>query len=332
MKSRIAVVTTSYPSAQDDVAGHFVRSEVLALTAAGHHVTVLCPGAPSSADTWTPAGSVTVRLGATAVFGWPGALTNLARRPWASAQLPIFFRRCRSVLRRGEFDRVVAHWLLGSGWPIALAGQAPTEVVVHGSDARLLAKLSPPLRTFILNALRARGVTLRLVAPHLKQYLRTRDNGSWLDAAIIAPSPLCVPALPSREQLRAERGLSNAEPLALVVGRLVPSKRVDVALRRAPLPPGVRLVVIGSGPLQSVLTRAYPHVHFTGQLDRLQTLGWIKAADWVLSASLDEGAPSALREARLLGVPVITAEFGSARAWAAADPGVRVTTAFSGNG
>lgn len=328
MRARIAVVTTSYPSSLDDPSGHFVRSEVLALADAGHHVTVLCPGAPTGADPQFP-GVETLRLGAERVFGWPGAVTNLSRRPWAAAQLPAFFYRCRSALRHGAFDRVVAHWLLGSGWPIALAGNAPTEVVVHGTDARLLARLSLPLRALILDALRARGVTLRLVAPHLKEYLRTKDNGSWLDAAQVVPSPLSIPPLPSREQLRAERGVSAQTPLALVVGRLVPSKRVEVALRRAPLPRGAQLVVIGSGPLGAALTREFPHVHFTGQLDRVQTLGWIKAADWVVSASLEEGAPSALREARLLGVPVMTAEFGSARQWADSDPGVSVVNELS---
>lgn len=328
MSSRIAVVTTSYPSGPNDPSGHFVRSEVLALADAGHHVTVLCPGTPTRADAQLP-GIETLRLGAERVFGWPGALPNLASRPWAALQLPPFFYRCRSALRQGGFDRVVAHWLLGSGWPIALAGNAPTEVVVHGTDARLLAKLSPPLRALILDALRERGVTLRLVAPHLKEYLRTKHNGSWLDAAPIVPSPLGVPPLPSRDQLRAERGVPAHAPLALVIGRLVPSKRVDVALRCAPLPRDVRFVVIGSGPLGAVLRREFPHVRFTGQLDRVQTLGWIKAADWVVSASLEEGAPSALREARLLGVPVLTAEFGSAREWADSDAGVSVVNELS---
>jgi glycosyltransferase involved in cell wall biosynthesis len=323
MKQRIAVVTTSYPSTDDDVSGHFVRSEVTRLANAGHHVTVLCPGEPDRYDDGTHPNIVTRRLGAARLFGWPGALHKFKRRPWVLIQLPPFVRRCRTALHDGAFDRVIAHWLLGSGWPVALAGSAPTEVVVHGSDARLLANFAP-LRRYVLGALRDRGCTLRLVGSHLAPLLRTGHNDEWIDAAVVSPLPVSLPPLPSREQLRTERGLRPETFVAVLVGRLISSKRTAVALRHAPLPSGALRVVIGSGPLQASLAAEFPDVHFTGQLPRGATLGWVKAADVVVSASLNEGAPTSLREARLLNVPVWTAEYGSAALWAARDPGVSV--------
>jgi glycosyltransferase involved in cell wall biosynthesis len=324
MKQRIAIVTTSYPTSLGDASGHFVRTEARALAADGHDVTVLCPGVASAhpADEFGD-GILVWRCGAEGAFGWPGALAKLRHRPMRLLELPEFVMRSRSALLAGHFDRVIAHWLLGSGWPIALAGNAATEVVVHGSDARLLNRLGP-LRPHILDSLRRRGCSLRLVAEHLRPLLRTPHNGAWVDAAVVRPLPLTLPDLPARVRLRHERGLGDATFLAVVVGRLVPSKRVDVALSRAPFPAGAHVVVIGSGPLQSRLADAFPDVHFTGQLDRTATLGWVKAADVVVSASLEEGAPTALREARLLNVPVWTAEYGSAAEWAARDPGVQV--------
>lgn len=321
MSKRVAVVTTSYPSPGDDVSGHFVRAEVLAMVAEGHRVTVLCPGR-SSALELRDEGVTVFRLGAEDVFGWPGAVPKLRENPLALLALPGFVRRARSRLRSGRFDRVIAHWLLGSGWPIATAARAPVEIVVHGSDARMLTRLGP-LRGHILSALEQHGCSLRLVAPHLRPLLATATNRSWLDAARVEPLPLLLPLLASRETLRAELGVSERH-LAVLVGRLVPSKRVEVALRQAPLPRATQLVVIGSGPLLPALANAFPDVLFTGQLPREKALCWIKAADVVVSASLEEGAPTALREARCLGTPVWTAEFGSAAAWAAADPGVRV--------
>src|SRR5690606_12009656 len=187
----------------------------------------------------------------------------------------------------------------------------PVEIVVHGTDARLLARLGP-LRNYILGALERQGCSLRLVAPHLEPLLRTTTNRAWLACARVEPLPVSIPALESRETLRRQLGVSEGTYLSLFVGRLVASKRLDVALRHAPLPSHAMRVVVGSGPLEGALQRAFPDVHFKGQLNREHTLRWLKAADVVISASLDEGAPTALREARLVGTPVWTAEFGSA--------------------
>jgi glycosyltransferase involved in cell wall biosynthesis len=223
---------------------------------------------------------------------------------------------------------VIAHWLLGSGWPIALAAKCPVEIVVHGSDARLLGRCGPA-RAYILRALENENCSLRLVAPHLKPWLETATNRAWLDSARIEPLPISVPELPDRETLRREFGIASSAYLAVVVGRLVPSKRIHVALRRAPFPAGAKVVVIGSGPLLTELRSTFPVVHFTEQLPRATALSWLKAADVAVSASLDEGAPTALREARLLGTAVWTAEFGSAATWQAADPGVTVLPEFT---
>jgi glycosyltransferase involved in cell wall biosynthesis len=331
MSERIAVVTTSYPQPGDDVSGHFVRSEVMALVSAGHFVTVFCPGsqATTALDTAESLPSLTVlRLGAEQLFGWPGAIAKARANPLRLLSLPGFVRRARAQLRGGNFDRVIAHWLIGSGWPIALAARAPVEVVVHGSDARLLTRLGPA-REHILRALEQSGCSLRLVAPHLKPLLATASNQAWLGSARVEPSPISMPALDRRETLRRELGVAQDAFLAVVVGRLVPSKRVELALRRAPFPLGAKVVVVGSGPLLADLGRAFPNVHFTGQLSRERALAWLRAADVVVSASREEGAPTALREARQLGTTVWTAEFGSASAWAKSDPGIVVLPEFT---
>lgn len=65
-------------------------------------------------------------------------------------------------------------------------------------------------------------------------------------------------------------------------------------------------------------------MEFLGQLPRNETLKWIGAADALVSASRHEGAPTVVREARALGVPVVAAAAGDLLEWAKSDPGLHV--------
>ena len=51
-------------------------------------------------------------------------------------------------------------------------------------------------------------------------------------------------------------------------------------------------------------------------------LRWIAAADVLVSASAHEGAPSVVREARALGVPVVAVSAGDLAQWAERDAGL----------
>ena len=330
---KIAVVTSSYPHHNGDPAGHFVRSEVQQLMDAGHQVWVLCPG-PSAAQMSTGAAERVVALGASSLFGWPGALTKLRRAPWRLACLPSFIRRGQSILTNTGFDRVIAHWLLPCAWPLCAPVTAKTphltlEVVVHGSDARLLGMFPTALRAHILGKLREAGATLRFVAPHLKLPLRTPGFETWLDSAEVRPCPIDIDAqsLPDgwldREHARRALGVPADTFLAVVVGRLIAQKRVERALA-VPLCSEALRVVVGSGPLETRLRKKFPRVRFTGHLPREQTLRWLASADVLLNASRVEGLPTVVREARSLGVTVWTAPFEGAREWAAQDPGIRL--------
>jgi glycosyltransferase involved in cell wall biosynthesis len=98
---------------------------------------------------------------------------------------------------------------------------------------------------------------------------------------------------------------------------------VRLALSRAPS----RIVVLGDGPLAPALARLDPSVTALGQRLRPEALAWIAAADLVVSASRNEGAPTVIREARALGVPVLAVPAGDLRAWAATDPGIELIDA-----
>jgi glycosyltransferase involved in cell wall biosynthesis len=70
------------------------------------------------------------------------------------------------------------------------------------------------------------------------------------------------------------------------------------------------------------LQQRFGSVHFTGELPHSQALDWIAAADVMISASQLEGSPTALREARALGVPVVARSAGDLAERAAVDSGL----------
>jgi glycosyltransferase involved in cell wall biosynthesis len=164
---------------------------------------------------------------------------------------------------------------------------------------------------------------VQCVSRELAERLTTLAKGRFHFRIRIQPAPIEVPRLPERGELRRRLGIDE-RPLIAVVARLIASKRVDVAIQAALRVPGAQIVVCGGGPLLETLSRRYTSVRFLGPLSRSQTLDWIAAADVLLSASRSEGAPTAIREARLLGTPVVTTAAGDLLEWSASDPGLHV--------
>jgi glycosyltransferase involved in cell wall biosynthesis len=322
LNERIAVLTTSYPRAPADAAGHFVASEVRRLRARGHEVQVFAPGPRALASS-----QASVHwLGDHGAFGWPGALPRLRENPLRALGAAEFALRARqALLAAGPFSRLQAHFLVPSGWPIALLGlenraRSELELVGHGSDVRLFCRLPKPLRKQIASAWLARGAQLRLTSEELA-HLLVGQHPELRAVVRVEASPIDVEGIPDRSTARRRLGLSETSAVAIVVARLIPEKRVDVALR-ALSAFAVSVIVVGDGPDLELLRADFPKVRFTGRLPRDQALCCIAAADVLVSASREEGAPTVVREARLLGVPVVALAAGDLEKWARQDPGI----------
>jgi len=320
---RIALLTTSYPAAPGDAAGHFVQTQALALAAEGHRVTVFAPGPPKVAlgnprEIWLADGGA---------CGVPGLLTRLRQRPTRVVGLLRFGLATRAALHeQAPFDRVIAHWLIPSAFPLAWSATltAEVEVVVHGSDARLLSRFPSRAARAVLSALMKRGARFRCVSDELASLLERLGPPGLAERIRVAPLPLNCSGAPSRASARQQLELAPETRLVLVMARLVPSKRVDTALGAARLIPGLTVVVLGDGPERLRLAQRYPDVLFLGQVPRDLALTWLAAADALLSASREEGSPSVVREARALGVPVAALSCGDLTRWAAHDAGMWV--------
>lgn len=320
------VVTTSYPRTPGDAAGHFVGAEVRRL---GEHgdVTVLAPGSERP-SLW---GERVVGLGGAEAFGFPGALERLRDRPARLLPAASFVWRATRWLRQASAPaRVIAHFALPCGVPIAtrgLAGKpAALEVVCHGSDVRLWARL--PGRSLVARELLRSQASLRFVSAELREALLAslapRQAALLALRSRVEPSPFDVVGVPDKAGARAQLGLAREAKLAVVVARLIAGKRVDVALEACGRVRALEVIVIGDGPERAALARRFPRVRFLGQVERPLALAHIAAADALVSASLDEGAPTVIREARALGTPVVCLAAGDLRAWAQTDPGLAV--------
>lgn len=331
-RGRIVVVTTSYPSYPGDASGHFVEAEVRALASAGRSVVVLAPRVRAPNVTSTPADArpaplpnVEVRwLPAGDAFGWPGAIARVKQRPWRVLGMARFgFAARRALAQLENVERVVAHFLLPSAWPIAAVRRAaPLEVVVHGSDLGLLEGLPSGVRRHL--ARRLEGASMRAVSEDLRMRLARALGPDFGAKTRVAPSPLDFEVLPERDAARRALGVRDDERVVAIVGRLVAGKRGDRALDAASLVPGTRVVVIGDGPERQHLERSFPQADFIGHVARGRALEWLAAADVLLSASDREGAPSVVREARALGTRVVAWSAGDLAAWSSDDPGLCV--------
>ncbi len=321
MRRRIAVISSSYPSDADDCAGHFVKAEVERALSEGHEVTVFVPKARRSGD---ESGARVVGIMHLGAFGNPGAIARLRWRPdrWIGVLLFVLLTR-RTLRKYGRFDGGVAHFLVPSFWPICSHFSAPLEIVVHGSDLRLLEKLPRIFRLIILRGLTGNARTVRCVSEDLARRLSLQISGQFAVPIRVEPCPIAMPTNLSKSLLRESFGIGTG-PLVVIVGRLVPAKRVDVALRATLLMPDVRVVVCGNGPEYRRLKKSFPKATFCGHLPHRKVLEWIAASDLVLCASREEGAPTVVREARALGVPVVTTAAGDLENWAKSDDGLWV--------
>jgi teichuronic acid biosynthesis glycosyltransferase TuaC len=323
----VVVVTTSYPEHPADAQGHFVAAEVRRLCETAT-VTVLAPGRARRALF----GERVVSLGGGAAFGFPGALARLRASPLRALDAAGFITNAtRWLLRSPSPRRLIAHFLLPCGVPIASRGLRGSvtelEIVVHGSDARLFARL-PWVRAWAGVELTRLPLQLRFVSSELRELvlgaLTPTQRATLAPRSRVEPCAVDVCGVPARDRARALLGIARAAPLAVIVARLVPSKRVDVALAACQRLPGLQTVVVGDGPERARLAARFPSARFIGHVERPLALTYLAAADALVSASLQEGAPSVVREARALGTPVVCLPAGDLASWAERDAGIHV--------
>lgn len=292
---RIVLVTTSYPAGDGDPSGHFVQAEARELEREGHVVQVVAP---------KPGGA----------FGWPGMAARVRERPWRGLDALRWTAVATKQVAAARADRIVAHWAIPCAFPVAAASARAPELVVvsHGADVRLLVALPAAVREAIVRTVARRASTWRFVSESLRSQLLVSLGASRAQVERIA-----VVRAPSLELPRVDDAIARIERelagkrVAVSVGRLVASKRVDRAIEHVARTREVdALVVVGDGPerarLEALARRLAVDARFLGLLPREEALAWIGAARMVLHGSVCEGLSTVVREAEALGTPVVT--------------------------
>jgi glycosyltransferase involved in cell wall biosynthesis len=133
----------------------------------------------------------------------------------------------------------------------------------------------------------------------------------------VIPNGVQRPDFPPRDQVRAKLGIGDHEFVVGYIGRLAGQKAPDVMLDAYAAAfgqnPGVRLVMVGSGPLEADVRRHIERLQLTS---RVLLLGDVvgtdimPAFDTFCLSSRFEGLPYVIVEALACGLPIVSTRVG----------------------
>ncbi len=324
---RVGLVATSYPRFEGDVAGCFVRGFARTLVELGHEVEVLCPEASERVPRPIDAGISIIEIpyarprAAQRTFYGSGAPENVRAAPWLALGVPAFAAALDRAVgaRVGRWDALVSHWALPSGVVAARhAGRKPHLAIFHSADVHLFGRI--PGRRALARALLRGTSAAWFVSAELRERFESRCGR--LPSALpvrVAPMGFEPPGTVAgtREAVRATLELTRFT--ALCLGRLVPIKGLDDAVRAIARQPDAELLVAGSGPelqrLESLAAATRARVRFTGHVEGERKRLLLRAADVFVLPSVEEagrreGLPTALLEAMAAGLPVVATRTG----------------------
>jgi glycosyltransferase involved in cell wall biosynthesis len=264
---KVAVLTTSYPRFPGDAAGRFIFDAAERLRGRGLDVEVVAP-------TSFPHFGI--------AYG-DGVVGNLRRNPARGLLLPpmfaAFVRAARAASR--DADVVDAHWLpVGA---VAVATRKPFVLHVHGTDMEV-AQRAPALARRLLRRARVVIAASSALADEARR-LGARD----------------VRVIPTGVDVPEEPGEEAEPPEVLFVGRLSPEKGILELVEAAD---GMRLVVVGDGPLRARVPQAL------GMLPPEELGPLYGRAAVFASPSRREGFGVACAEAMAHARPVVAAAVG----------------------
>jgi glycosyltransferase involved in cell wall biosynthesis len=225
-------------------------------------------------------------------------LPLLQRRPWRVPAASLALRRAIAAWRP---DIVHCHnpgMALVAALPTRRGRRPPALVSVHGVAEEDWAATSRVLRVAGLMGVACGPGVAAALAEHSCSVVTTIPNG-------VTPAP---PAA-DRDALAREWDLPPGRRLVVAIGRLVPQKNHELAVRALADLPDTTLAILGDGPLRAQLETIARDL---GIEDRLVLPGVrpdaraiAGGADAVVFSSVWEGLPLAALEALAAGTPVV---------------------------
>jgi phosphatidylinositol alpha 1,6-mannosyltransferase len=300
---RIAVITESFPPDVNGVA-HCVLRVAEHLVQRGHHPLVI---APRPADCMPRPDGVlpypVARMPSLPMPGYPGF-----RIAAAGSGL-----RAALTGHGTELVHLASPFMLGGGGAFVAGRLRLPMVAVYQTDMPSYARayrFGPAGQSAAWRRVRRiHNAADRTLAPSTAAAASLHSHGIqrvWLwgrgvDTVRFDPAK-------RSGQLRAELA-PNGEVLAGYVGRLAPEKRIDLLAQVATLP-GVRLVVVGSGPADAAARRAMPAAVFLGQRQGEELARIYASLDVFVHSGPHETFGQTLQEAAASGLPVVAPAAG----------------------
>lgn len=307
---RVIFLTHNYPRHAGDLPGSFLHPLAVGLRDLGHDVRVVAPsdrghGGRDPLD-GIPVRRVRYSTPEREVLAYTGRMQDEVRSASGLMALRGLIRGlgegALAEAEGAEGEIVVhAHWWIPAG--LAAPRSLPLVLTLHGTDGRLLLKSTAA--RWLARGLLRRADLVTTVSNHLAGIVET-TTGREDVASHIQPMPI----------ESAGRPWSTGGAGAVVVCRLTPQKRVDLALSAlAQLPRPLPLTVIGDGPERGALeaqAAALPgaRISFTGQLPPAEVAARLGSADVMVFPAAGEGLGLSAVEALMAGVPVVVASDG----------------------
>src|SRR5262245_31061906 len=312
VRMRVAIITETFPPDINGVA-HSVVRVAEHLVQRGHHPVVIAPEPASGLP------RVTGRLPYPVV-----RVRSVAMPGYASFRLGLPSRRIARALIEHATDIVhlAGPFVLGArGSAVAQHMRLPM-VAVYQTDVPAYAAAYAQRR-------RVGGLGVDSLGEAAAwRWLRNSHNGA---DRTLAPSTASATALhehgvervwlwrggvdaarfaPAHRSAALRRALApNGEILVGYVGRLAIEKRVDLLAPIAALP-GVRLVIVGSGPIEGALRRAMPDAVFLGPRHGAQLARIYASLDVFVHGGPYETFGQTIQEAAASGLPVVAPAIG----------------------
>lgn len=302
---RVVFLTHNYPRFPGDSSGAALGTLARALVRRGLSVRVVTPSHETGV---TVLDGVPVRRVQSAdsyreTFSHQDTIAGALKSPLAWSALVRLWRALRAAARQelaSGVDLLHAHRWFPAG--LASPGGVPLVLTINGPDAWLLQR-SRIARSLARPVFQRASVITAI----------SRETGSWVQSGggrFIAPSHIHPMPVDTRGHPWTRGGGG-----AVVIARLVPSNRVDLAIETAAvLASGghdLPLTIVGVGPDREVLEQRADRlgisalVRFAGDESAEVVRRCLERADLMLFTPRGEGAALAAIEALISGVPVV---------------------------
>jgi phosphatidylinositol alpha 1,6-mannosyltransferase len=300
---RITLITESFPPDVNGVS-HCVLRVADHLASHDHDVLVIAPRPPGSLA--SPDGDLPYEVTRVPSLPMPGYATF-------RIAAPAVHLRAALTRHRTELVHLAAPFLLGAGGAVAARRLGLPTIAVYQTDMPSYARAyhygAPGQAIAWRRVRKIHNAAVRTLAPSSAAATSLHAHGIervWLWGRGV-DIELFDPARRS-ERLHAELA-PDGEVLVGYIGRIAPEKRVELLAEVAALP-GVRLVVVGSGPAETAVRRAMPGAVFLGQRHGEDLATIYASLDLFVHSGPHETFGQTLQEAAASGLPVIAPAAG----------------------